>query len=88
MTLEEFSSVQVHKELALLFSPKGTDNDAASGPDSFGDSMTAVALTHVLWGPSYLGLFCILSQQIFSVQSQLGSILGLMNQETKIKNSL
>lgn len=79
MTLEEFSSVQVHKELALLFSAKG--------PDSFGD-MTAVVLTHVLWGPSYLGLFCILSQQTFSVQSQLGSILGLMSQETKIKNSL
>lgn len=75
------------KNEAMLFSWKGTDNEAASGPDSFGDSMTGIALL-VLCGQLYLELFCILSQQMFSVQSQIGSISGLVSQETKIKDSM
>lgn len=76
------------KNEAMLFSWKGTDNEAASGPDSFGDSMTVIALLLVLCGQLYLELFCILSQQTFSVQSQIGSISGFVSQETKIKDSM
>lgn len=50
--------------------------------------MTVIALLLVLCGQLYLELFCILSQQTFSVQSQIGSISGFVSQETKIKDSM